>query len=72
MNEWVSVKDRMPKSCGTYLVRVGKDGFNPQTKTAYWLASKKVWKGAEAYSVITDVSHWMPLPEPPKMDEVTP
>ena len=67
-NGWVSVKDRLPKSCGNYLVRVGKDGFNPHTKTAYWLAGIKVWKGAEACSIITDVSHWMPLPEPPKGD----
>ena len=65
---WVSVKDRMPESYGNYLVRVGKSGkgwFNPQTKTAYWMPDKKVWKGTEAYSVFTDVSHWMPLPEPP-------
>lgn len=66
MSEWISVKERLPKTPGEYLVayhpcywdnvlpeiRVGTDSFRGRTT---W-AKKKYQR----------VTHWMPLPEPPE------
>ena len=69
MSEWISVKERLPEVAGEYLVvyhpcywhdvkedlRVGIDSF--RGKTAW--AKKKYQR----------VTHWMPLPEPPKENQ---
>lgn len=68
MSEWISVKDRLPKKSGMYLV-CHVDG---RRKSAFWLSSKQIWRGCEAYSTLTNITYWMPIPEPPKMDEVIP
>jgi len=58
MNEWISVKDRLPEEDILVLVfipywrkistdRLGKDGC---------------WRGAFGEAI----THWMPLPEPPQ------
>ena len=65
IGEWVSVEDKLPDKCGNYLVYFGK-GDGIKMKTAFWLTGKRIWKGAEAYSTLNGITHWMPLPEPPK------
>ena len=69
MSDWISVKERLPEVAGEYLVvyhpcywddvkedlRVGIDSF--RGKTAW--AKKKYQR----------VTHWMPLPEPPKENQ---
>ena len=79
--KWISVKDRLPEEDGPYLVTTNyfskrhtiniryyaKDG---ETVHKYDLAGQKyVWYfyDSEYGYVPTDsVTHWMPLPEPPK------
>lgn len=58
-HEWVSVKDRQPcvEEC-RYLVCLD-DGF---IATAIWDNGWELWADAG------EVTHWMPLPEPPKED----
>lgn len=59
-HEWVSVKDRQP--CveeGRYLICLD-DGF---ITTAIWDNGWELWADAG------EVTHWMPLPEPPKEDK---
>ncbi len=60
--QWVSVEDRLPNKKGTYLVSFGLNG-NVATrmfKSGYW------WGGIRPHSKNDCVSHWMPLPDPPK------
>jgi hypothetical protein len=56
--EWISVNDRLPDSDGKYLVYTGHDLIH----TMYYYATNAF--GFEHW----DVTHWMPLPEPPKGD----
>ena len=53
---WISVKDRLPEKYGHYLV-IRDNGFmsvDTWTRHSHW--GKAVCK----------ITHWMPLPEPPK------
>jgi len=59
MSEWISIKNKTPSKNGSYLVyqklgyRFTREFFN-----GTWQNAK-----SDKYGVIT---HWMPLPEPPK------
>ena len=57
-NQWVSVKDRLPKADGCYLVYQGEFRFSRFYIKGSWINSKE-----DKYGSIT---HWMPLPTPPK------
>ena len=61
MGEWISVKDRLPVDMGTVLI-AHKGGVSfAWFNGAYWT------KGAATkHRPIKTVTHWMPLPEPPK------
>ena len=62
---WISVKDRVPKNSGHYLV-VHRNKHNGNTSTAIEAYIKcrigEWWSNDYVY----DVTHWMQLPEPPK------
>lgn len=78
--EWISVKDRLPKKDGTYLCchffygsyytsvrsfaknlrKVDKYDFD--TNKSGWYDSDSEW----GYYEVSNVTHWMPLPELPK------
>lgn len=67
LSKWIPVDERLPEHFGVFIVairepckeRVGKDcaDFDPFAKT--WLPSMCWDKGYK-------ITHWMPLPEPPK------
>jgi hypothetical protein len=56
--EWISVKDRFPKTPIDVLV------FNGDTQVGYF--HKGFWRDFHGERNIKNVTHWMPLPEPPK------
>jgi hypothetical protein len=56
MNEWISVKDRLPEKEDRYLTFEKPFGIS----TEYW-RHDKIWQ-RDPYHCIT---HWQPLPEPP-------
>lgn len=58
-DEWISVKDRLPETAGWYLVF-----YNGSTMQVAFFKGRK-WPFDNHYHKIT---HWMPLPEPPKED----
>ena len=59
---WISVEDRLPEESGHYCVMI-KDAT--RSTELYYSNSDKTWfDNDEEYAV----THWMPLPEPPKED----
>lgn len=63
-NEWISVKDRLPECFEPVLVCREKNGA-PHVEQGF----KDVGDWWKVYGTRTKyVTHWMPLPEPPKED----
>jgi hypothetical protein len=61
--EWISVKDRLPEK-GTYVLTY--DGLDMNLARFTGEDSKYYWD-CDTYGMYDyDVTHWMPLPPPPK------
>lgn len=56
MSEWISVKERLPQEMTTVLV------YRPDRGWAFAQLSNGFWFPTGD----TKVTHWMPLPSPPK------
>lgn len=68
---WISVKDRFPENNVTVLAYCGKTRkYFVGNATKYHFSDEVYWRheGARGamYTVTSKVTHWMPLPEPPK------
>ena len=65
VQKWISVKDRLPEA-GGYVVCIAKR--NPFSRFMPIVAKieKNGWVNPITEQYISDVSHWMPIPEPPK------
>lgn len=65
MNEWISVKDKLPENFETVLA-LCKDGdmfVGRHTSWQQW----QIWTAKKSTKIVQrTVTHWMPLPEPPK------
>ena len=66
VQEWVDVKDRLPEESGMYIV-TANDGHAQRVSFVQWQKKNRMWNltGARSYWRVT---HWMPLPHPPKGD----
>lgn len=66
-SKWVSVEDGLPEESGTYIT-AAFDGHASRVTFVKWQKRNRHWElaGARSYWKIT---HWMPLPEPPKNNE---
>lgn len=75
MSEWISVEDRLPTSIVNKVIvrcKNGYVGFGHYEK----YNGKEVWYNLESQKPFTDwdiedcetyeITHWMPLPEPPR------
>lgn len=81
MSEWISVKDRLPdkegiylcfyRYCGCDIFRILSFAFNLEEVDEFdfkgqnrsgWYNRDSEW----GYYEMSEVTHWMPLPEPPK------
>ena len=61
-SEWISVEDRLPKDNVPVIVYKNKySEVYGNMETAY--IHNGIWRG----SIGEAITHWMPLPEPPKM-----
>ena len=61
-NGWISVKDRLPEECNQYLV------CHERNMYLAWYSVSGRWYIEEAICEPGYITHWMPLPEPPKED----
>ena len=80
VQEWISVKDKLPEDSGCYLV-VYRDKYNGSISIAFDMYVKcnvgEWWESEFACDITKqflwatrlqeqEVTHWMPLPQPPK------
>ena len=80
VQEWISVKDRLPEDSGCYLV-VYRDKYNGIVSIAFDMYVKcnigEWWESEFACDITKqflwaaklqeqEVTHWVPLPQPPK------
>ena len=67
VQEWISVDDKLPE-VGGYVVCIAKR--NPFSRFMPMVAriEKNGWVNPITEQYISDVTHWMPLPHPPKGD----
>ena len=65
-NGWISVKDELPKTNGTYLVYDGENVYS-----AEYEKGRTVSEWTDDYEGYCDieVTHWMPLPKAPEDEE---
>ena len=65
VQEWIPVKDRLPEA-GGYVVCIAKR--NPFSRFMPMVAriEKNGWVNPITEQYISEVTHWMPLPLPPK------
>lgn len=69
VNGWISVKDRLPEKEGQYLCWFGKNTLAKGAAIATYLEMWKAFGSLESLETYQNVTHWMPLPEPPKEDK---
>lgn len=62
--EWIKVEDELPEKLSNVLV-YGMDGM-PYTAWAFYSSESRFVGRNEFYD---NVTHWMPLPEPPPKEE---
>jgi hypothetical protein len=72
MNNWISVKERLPEKDLSVLVYAPHNEF---LERKFWVAelvenidNNKYWDYTDGEYMLSfeDVTHWQPLPEPPK------
>ena len=76
VQEWISVNDRLPEESGNYIVCC--DDSSCSYGEGIWYSSDVVvvseyyegswtwYEGCTEWSLENIVTHWMPLPQPPK------
>jgi hypothetical protein len=60
--DWISVEERLPAERGFYLVSLDT---TPQVAMESEFYADKFHRTGGDFGVISCVTHWMPLPEPP-------
>ena len=66
MSEWISVKDKKP-DCGISVIGVLKDPDGlPPVSECFYISSEFDNPYFPLFGSIQEITHWMPLPEPPK------
>ena len=65
--EWISVEERLPEENGQYLTCVCVSHPAFENLTTIDVVSYGKSHGFYLYNETENVTHWMPLPEPPKM-----
>jgi len=64
MSEWISVEDRLPEKSGMFKGNVLVFDAQYGSIEIGWLFDDR--SGFDSQCDLYNVTHWMPLPEPPK------
>ena len=64
--EWISIDERLPETVGFYLC--WREGFVPGKHLPESVLYDGIWTSMTQTN-IQDVTHWMPLPQPPAEDD---
>ena len=65
VQEWVSVKDKLPEPFVSVLVQMpGEEPF-PTVREGF-ISNDGIWQSAMFRREPGEVTHWMPIPQPPK------
>lgn len=68
MSNWISVKERLPKTYVSVLVYIPNEKPFPTVREGFYAGDKKGWYAFCHDEKHDDVTHWMPMPEPPEED----
>lgn len=66
VREWIPVSERLPENFGEYIVTVQNETGELYSDYADYDPYHKKWRTGLFLGVRDKVTHWMPLPEPPK------
>ena len=64
--QWISVKDRLPEKSGQYLCWFGANKFLIGSAIETYVDEWKAFVRLESLEKYPNITHWMPLPEPPE------
>lgn len=67
VQKWVSANDRLPEA-GGYVVCIAKRNPFSRFMPMVTKIEKNGWANPITEQYISEVTHWMPLPQPPKED----
>lgn len=62
MADWISVRERLPEQVGDYLVCTE----DAEVFVCDYIPSVEFWMCGDEIICFGRITHWMPLPEPPK------
>ena len=65
---WIPVTERLPEECGEYLVWANVRPDKDEDPVPFMIMSY-FHAFYDNQFIVKNVTHWMPLPEPPKEDE---
>ena len=68
-NKWISVDDQFPQDNGYALVYINK--YKQDAIREYYYCGNGEWEDETGWATTEcfGITHWMPLPEPPKEDQ---
>ena len=67
--EWISVKELLPKKTGWYFVACNELCYPNESFALYYVGNERFCEHNTGKDITKYVTHWMPLPEPPKEAE---
>ena len=65
VQEWISVKDRLPKPFVSVLVQMPGEQPFPTVREGF-VSNDGIWQSAMFRREPGEVTHWQPMPQPPK------
>jgi len=66
--KWISVKDRLPDKTGQEFLGINMNQGSVMN-LFYWSTVYKYFKSKGDIVLSLQITHWMPLPEPPEHEE---